>query len=218
MPCFRLESQHSGLVAGVDEAGRGPLAGPVLAAAVVFRTRRLPKRLRGIDDSKQLAPAVREALFRDLRAFDGAMIGVGAASVAEIASRNILRASHLAMARAVARLPCLPDMVLIDGNMAPSLACQTRCVVGGDALSISIAAASIVAKVLRDRIMARLDPRRPGYGWASNAGYATAEHRAALLRLGATPHHRPGFAPVDAARQGRLAIEPLPNHAVLDIA
>jgi ribonuclease HII len=153
-----------------------------------------------LDDSKRLTAARREAAFAALRraAREGMVeFGLGAASTAEIGRLNILRASQLAMARALARLPAPPDLALVDGNQPPSLPCAVRCVVGGDALCLSIAAASILAKVTRDRAMARLDPRWPGYGFAAHQGYATAFHRAALARLGPTPHHRRGFAPVD---------------------
>jgi ribonuclease HII len=200
MPDFSLECAIRGAVAGVDEAGRGPLAGPVLAAAVIFTRRDLPPALGRLDDSKKLDAATRRALFAALRAFDGAVIGIGAASSTEIARLNILRATHLAMRRAVLRLSLAPVLALVDGNSAPDLPCPVRCVVGGDRLSLSIAAASIVAKVLRDRTMAALDPRWPAYGFAANAGYPTAAHRAALALHGACPHHRGGFAPVDAAR------------------
>lgn len=203
MPDFSLEAEHEGPVAGIDEAGRGPLAGPVLAAAVVFTRRALPAALDGLDDSKRLDARRREALFAALRGFDGAMIGVGAASAVEIGRLNILGATHLAMRRAVARLAVAPSLALVDGNRAPALACPVRCVVGGDGISLSIAAASIVAKVLRDRAMARLDPRWPAYGFARNAGYPTEAHRAALARHGASPHHRAGFAPVDASRRAQ---------------
>lgn len=199
MPDFSLESQHAGIVAGVDEVGRGPLAGPVVAAAVIFTSRALPDALAALDDSKRLSAATREALAAELRACPGIAIGVGAASVAEIGVLNILGATHLAMRRAVARLPIRPDLALVDGNRAPALPCRAQCVVGGDGLSLSIAAASIVAKVLRDGLMRKLDPRWPGFGWAGNAGYPTQAHRAALARLGRTPHHRRGFAPVEAA-------------------
>ncbi|MBS0561799.1 MAG: ribonuclease HII [Proteobacteria bacterium] len=196
MPNFDLERAAGGRVAGVDEAGRGPLAGPVVAAAVVF-AQPVPRRLASlIDDSKKLAPAEREAAFAALRAWPGAEIAVGAASVAEICQLNILHAAMLAMRRAVARLPTLPDLALIDGNRAPDLPCATRCVVGGDAKCLSIAAASIVAKVLRDRTMARLARRFPGYGWEANAGYPTEAHRNALHRLGPTHHHRSDFGTV----------------------
>jgi ribonuclease HII len=203
MPTFRLERQAGGLVAGVDEVGRGPLAGPVLAAAVVFPGG-VPRRLAAmIDDSKRLTAEERLAAFAAIRASGRAEIGVGAASVAEIGRLNILQAALLAMRRAVARLPRRPDLALVDGNRPPDLPCAVRCVVGGDGLSLSIAAASIVAKVLRDRAMTRLSARFPGYGWDANAGYATEAHRAALRRLGPTSHHRPGFGVVR-----RLALEP----------
>ena len=195
MPDFRLEMAAGGRVAGVDEAGRGPLAGPVVAAAVVL-PRGVADALAGLlDDSKKLSAGQRERAFAALLA-SGAEIGVGAASVGEILRLNILQAALLAMRRAVGRLPERPDLALIDGNKAPGLACPTRCVIGGDGVSLSIAAASIVAKVIRDRGMARLAARYPGYGWAENAGYGTAGHRAALLRLGVSPHHRVGFGTV----------------------
>ena len=187
-------------VAGVDEAGRGPLAGPVVAAALVFVAPPAPSLAALIDDSKRLRPAQREAAFAALReaAARGAVeFGIGAASAAEIGRLDILRATHLAMKRAVARLGARPDLALVDGNQAPPLPCPVRCVVGGDAVSLSIAAASILAKVVRDRAMARLDPRWPGYGFARHAGYPTAAHREALARLGPSPHHRRGFGPVD---------------------
>ena len=200
-PDLALEA-GAGRVAGVDEAGRGPLAGPVVAAAVVF-LRDPPAALAAlVDDSKKLKPAQRETAFAAIRAAaaDGVLdYGVGAASSAEIGSVNILRATHLAMARAVARLSQRPDLALVDGNQAPPLPCPVRCVVGGDALSLSIAAASILAKVVRDRAMTRLDPRWPGYGFARHAGYPTAAHLAALEALGPSPHHRRGFRPVDQA-------------------
>ncbi|MBW4093762.1 MAG: ribonuclease HII [Proteobacteria bacterium] len=200
MPHFSLERAAGGRVAGVDEAGRGPLAGPVFAAAVVFPSG-VPRALAAlVDDSKALTAERRDTAFAALRTCGRAEIGVGAASVAEIARLNILGASLLAMARAVARLPQPPDFALIDGNQAPMLACPLRCVVGGDALSLSIAAASIVAKVLRDRAMTRLAANWPGYGWEANAGYATAGHRAALGRLGPTPHHRAAFGTVRRLR------------------
>jgi len=196
MPDFVLELEAGGRVAGVDEAGRGPLAGPVVAAAVVFPAG-VPAALAGmLDDSKKLSAARREAAFAALRGCAEVEIGLAAASVAEIGALNILGASLLAMRRAVARLPRAPDLALVDGNRPPQLACPVRCVVGGDARSLSIAAASIIAKVVRDRAMARLAARHPGYGWAGNAGYPTADHRAALARLGPTRHHRAGFGTV----------------------
>ncbi len=185
----------SGPVAGIDEAGRGPLAGPVVAAAVCFPGLALPPAVRGlIDDSKQLSPARREAAFAAI--LEAGAVGTGEASVAEIDRLNILQATMLAMQRAVAALAVPPAAALVDGNRAPALPCPAHPLVGGDRLSLSIAAASIVAKVTRDRLMARLAAGHPGYGWERNAGYGTAAHRAALAALGPTPHHRRTFAPV----------------------
>jgi ribonuclease HII len=202
MPSLDMELAAGGRVAGVDEAGRGPLAGPVVAAAVILGAW-VPSDLASLlDDSKKLTADQRLAAFVALRA-SPAEIGVGAASVAEIFRLNILHASMLAMRRAVARLRIEPDLALVDGNYPPKLGCAVQCVVGGDALCMSIAAASIVAKVVRDRAMARLAVRFPGYGWETNAGYATNFHRTALGRLGATRHHREAFGTV---AQLRLAL------------
>lgn len=203
-PHFEFEAGFGGggRVAGVDEAGRGPLAGPVLAAAVVFPGGVPPALAALLDDSKRLTAPAREAAALALHeaAVAGlAEIGIGAASSAEIGRLNILRATHLAMVRAVARLPSLPALALVDGNRAPPLACPVRCVVGGDALCFSIAAASILAKVVRDRVMVRLGARWPAYGFAAHAGYPTAMHRQALALHGACPHHRRGFRPVEQA-------------------
>ena len=195
MPDFSLEMRCKGLVCGIDEVGRGPLAGPVLAAAVILDRRRLPRALRdGLDDSKKLTPEAREEYAETL--WRTARIGVGAASVGEIDRRNILQASLLAMCRAVSALGVTPDVALVDGNVAPPLSCAVRTVIGGDGLSFSIAAASVVAKVIRDRLMRRLALRHQGYGWERNVGYGTAEHRAALAALGPTRHHRQSFKPV----------------------
>jgi len=179
------------LVAGVDEVGRGPLAGPVVACAVVLFE--IPE---GLADSKRLSPARREELVPRILA--GGAVALGAASVREIDRLDILRATWLAMRRAVARLPLRPDLVRVDGRDAPDLGVPTEAVIGGDATVPEIMAASIVAKTVRDRAMQRLEVRWPGYGFARNVGYPTAEHRAALLRLGPTPHHRRSFAPVRA--------------------
>ena len=195
-PHYKLERSNGGRVAGVDEAGRGPLAGPVVACAVVFRDG-VPRRLRPlIDDSKALSAPARATAYAALLRCPGAEIGIGAASVAEILTLNILHAAMLAMRRAIHRLPSLPDLALIDGNCAPTLPCPAQCCIGGDATSLSIAAASIVAKVVRDRAMARLATRHPHYGWHENAGYGTRSHRAALLIHGATAHHRAAFGSV----------------------
>jgi len=203
MPDFANERRCPGIVCGVDEAGRGPLAGPVVAAAVILERDRFPRMLRReLDDSKVLAAARRERCYRALflcARRGAARIGVGAASVAEIDRLNILRAALLAMARAVDALAIDPDTALVDGRAAPPVDCAVRTIVGGDALSFSIAAASVVAKVTRDRIMHALARHYPGYGWERNVGYATPEHGAALRRLGPTPHHRRSFAPVRLA-------------------
>lgn len=181
------------VIAGLDEVGRGPLAGPVVAAAVV-----LLKPLDGLKDSKTLSARRREALTEALRRPGQALIGLGAASVSEIDALNILGATMLAMQRALARLPAVPDLALVDGNRIPDLPCSAKSIVGGDGSVPAIAAASIIAKVTRDRLMARLDRRHPGYGWSKNAGYPTAEHRRALARLGICKHHRRSFGPVKA--------------------
>lgn len=183
------------LVCGVDEVGRGPLAGPVVAAAAILPHEGLPGWiLASVDDSKAVRRALREDLAPAL--LERGWIALGVASVEEIDRLNILRASMLAMERAVAALGVRPDLALVDGNRAPALACRARPIVKGDARCLSIAAASVVAKVARDRLMADLAREHPGYGWERNAGYGTAEHRDALLRLGPTPHHRRSFAPV----------------------
>lgn len=195
MPDFTLEEELGGIVAGIDEAGRGPLAGPVVAAAVIIdRARLSPRLLAQIDDSKRLSRARREAAFEALA--DVAHIGIGRADVDEIDRINILQASLLAMRRAVVQLRVQPETALIDGNRAPELSCRARCVVGGDHLSVSIAAASIVAKVTRDRLITELARLYPGYGWERNAGYGTKEHLEALQILGITPQHRRSFRPV----------------------
>lgn len=179
-------------VAGVDEVGRGPLAGPVTAAAVILDVTCIPE---GLDDSKKLTPQRRAVLASAIMArCDWA---VAHASVQEIDALNILRASHLAMCRALAGLRRRPCVALIDGNMLPrDLDLPGQAVVGGDARCLSIAAASIIAKVFRDRIMVDLAQQHPGYGWEANAGYPTPAHRQALLDLGITPYHRRSFAPV----------------------
>ena len=194
IPDLSFEDDAPGPVAGVDEAGRGPWAGPVIAAAVILERRAIPD---GLDDSKKLNPRRREELYAALRA-SPARIGIGGASAGEIDGLNVLAATMLAMRRAVAALGSTPAHVLVDGNRLPGFACAATAIVGGDGRSLSIAAASIVAKVTRDRIMARLAARYPEFGWERNAGYGTAEHRAALDRVGPTPHHRKSFAPVAA--------------------
>lgn len=193
-PSFDLEHPHPLPLAGVDEAGRGPLAGPVVAAAVVLDRGRVPS---GIDDSKKLSAAARADLAAEIRAT--AVVGVGMADVGEIDSLNILWATMLAMERAVDALVAAgiaPAMVLVDGNRCPRWRHPSQAIISGDALCLSIAAASIIAKHERDRMMVEQDALHPGYGWARNKGYGTADHRAALTRLGPTPLHRRSFAPV----------------------
>lgn len=194
MPNLSIEQSHGGIVCGIDEAGRGPWAGPVVAAAVILDVARLPP---GIDDSKKLTALKREALYGAIMAC--AQAGVGIADVAEIDALNILGATMLAMRRALEQLPVKPTLALVDGNRAPDLPCRVQTVIGGDAKSLSIAAASIIAKVTRDRMMADLARQFPHYGWEKNAGYGTAAHQRALAEYGVTPHHRKSFAPVKAA-------------------
>jgi len=191
---FEKAAQARGfrLIAGVDEVGRGPLAGPVTAAAVILDPARVPE---GLADSKQLSEKRRNALYDEI--FAVATVSIAHASVEEIDQINILRASHLAMERAVAGLALAPDHILIDGNMIPrGLAVSAEAIVKGDARSLSIAAASIVAKVCRDRLMVDLAQQHPGYGWENNAGYPSPAHKEALRNLGVTPHHRRSFKPV----------------------
>lgn len=200
------------MVIGLDEAGRGPWAGPVMAAAAWLDPERCPAELlHGLDDSKRLSPTRRAELLElleDSVARGTAALGLGEAGVAEIDEVNILQASLRAMARAAADLTAgsgrIPAAALVDGNRLPELPCPAEAVIGGDGLSLSIAAASILAKVTRDRRMAVLAKAHPGYGWERNQGYGTAEHRAALGRLGVTPQHRRSFRPIREA----LALTP----------
>jgi ribonuclease HII len=194
-PSFAIEKTIEGPVAGIDEAGRGPLAGPVVAAAVIFHTMPSRRKLRRIDDSKQMLPEEREEVFAWLP--DYAHIGVASASVEEIDTLNILWASMLAMKRALEGLGVNPIAALVDGNTEPpDIPCPVRCVVDGDATSLSIAAASIVAKVTRDRQMVVLAERYPGYGWERNMGYGTPEHRLGIDCLGINSQHRRTFRPI----------------------
>ncbi|XDA98560.1 ribonuclease HII [Sulfitobacter sp. LCG007] len=191
---FERAAQAAGhsRVAGVDEVGRGPLAGPVTAAAVILDPARIPE---GIDDSKRLTRKARERIAATL--WDCAEVSIGHASVAEIEELNILRAAHLAMSRAVAGLAVPPHSVLVDGNILPrGLDLPARTIVRGDALCLSIAAASIVAKIARDAIMVDLAQQHPGYGWETNMGYGSKSHISALRELGVTQHHRRTFRPV----------------------
>jgi ribonuclease HII len=202
-PDFTHEAGLGARVAGVDEAGRGPLAGPVAAAAVVLDPGNLPP---GLNDSKVLSAARRAALFDQIHAC--AEVSLAWASVEEIDRLNIRAASLLAMRRAVEGLGQLPEAALIDGNACPDgLPCRGVTLIKGDALSLSVAAASIIAKVARDRLMADLARAFPGYGWEVNAGYPTAAHRAALLDLGVSPHHRRSFRPVH-----NILLSPVTQH------
>jgi ribonuclease HII len=191
-PDFSIEMGLGGIVAGVDEVGRGPWAGPVTACAVVLDPECIPE---GLNDSKKLTHARRDTLAQML--LDCAEVSVGWASVEEIDAMNIRQATFLAMSRAISGLKTAPSHALIDGNATPSgLTCASSCVVKGDALSVSIAAASIVAKVRRDALMKELAVMHPGYGWDTNMGYGTAQHSDGLHHLGVTPHHRRSFAPI----------------------
>jgi len=196
----RLSDRWRLPLAGVDEAGRGCLAGPVVAAAVVLPPDWLPE---GLDDSKRLTPRRRELLYDAI--VRGALCwGVAAVSPRDIDRTDILRATLRAMRRAVALLRPSPGIVLVDGNRPPALPLPTRCLVGGDRRSAAVAAASILAKVVRDRLLVELDRRHPGYGLAAHKGYGTADHVAALRRRGPSPVHRRTFQPVASLDQGRL--------------
>ncbi|RDV02326.1 ribonuclease HII [Undibacter mobilis] len=220
-PTFRRERRafKAGIfpVAGCDEAGRGPLAGPVVSAAVILDPDRIP---RGLNDSKKLDAEAREKLYEKICAT--AQVSVAFASVDRIDRDNILRASLWASARAVKALPVRPKLVFMDGNMKIDCGCDCEAVVSGDALVLSVAAASIVAKVTRDRYMMRLAETYPGYGFERHMGYAVPEHRRALKELGPTPHHRRFFAPV-AARLAAMSealaqpIEDVPQEALATV-
>ena len=194
-PTLKIERTHEGrIIAGVDEVGRGPWAGPVVAAAVILHGKKFPA---GINDSKKVPLPKRVELFEKISLC--CHVGVGVASVEEIDRLNILEASMLAMCRAVESLGITPHIALVDGNRAPKqMACPVQTIVGGDAVSITIAAASIIAKVTRDNMMAELARQHPHYGWERNAGYGTAAHQAGLASHGVTPHHRQSFAPIRA--------------------
>ncbi len=186
------------LVCGVDEAGRGPWAGPVSAGAVILDPKRIPK---GLDDSKKLTAKARDALEIEIKQTALAW-GVGFANVAEIAELNILHAAGLAMCRAIEAMALKPDIALVDGNYRFKLPCDVKTVVGGDGKSKSIAAASILAKVARDRLMTQMDEIYPGYGFSGHKGYRAAVHGEALLRLGPCPEHRLTWGPVKLALRG----------------
>ena len=199
-PDMMLEKAHAlhGLVCGVDEAGRGPWAGPVCAAAVILKERRIPK---GVDDSKKLTAKAREALEDEIMQ-KAVAFAVAFATVEEIAELNILHATGLAMCRAIAAMGVDPAYALVDGNYAFKLPCPVKTVIGGDGKSKSIAAASILAKVARDRLMEELDGTFPGYGFAGHKGYGAPVHIAALKQLGPCPEHRMTWAPIRALLAG----------------
>jgi ribonuclease HII len=214
MPHYIFESRllktMAGPICGVDEAGRGPLAGPVVAAAVILDRKRIPK---GLNDSKQLSEDDRESLFPRILEMAVA-VGVGEASVNEIDLLNIRMATHQAMARAVRALCVAVQFALVDGNDAPALPCRCDTLVGGDGRSVSIAAASIIAKVTRDRLMVRLHDEHPHYNWKNNKGYGTPDHYTGLKSHGITVHHRRSFAPVRNIMLGE-AISPADRDAQL---
>lgn len=187
-------------ICGIDEAGRGPLAGPVVAAAVILPAKGRPK---GLDDSKQLTAEARAELAEKIRKVG--IVGVGIASVEEIDTLNILRASHLAMRRAFDALPEKPIAALVDGNMSPELPCPVEWVIDGDVIVPLVSAASIIAKVERDRMMSELCAQYPGYAFSKHKGYSTPEHQEALKRLGPCAIHRRSFKPVQLAMELRLA-------------
>lgn len=195
-PDFSYETTYNGEVVGLDEAGRGPLAGPVVAAAVILDPAKIP---HGLNDSKVLSPSRREQILNILR--QTAKIGIGISEPSEIDNINVLQASMVAMQRAFFDLGANPAAALIDGNRCPALPCPTQAIVKGDSKSLSIAAASIVAKETRDRLMRLADLRYPGYGLAGHKGYPTKAHRAALMALGPSPIHRYSYAPIKTAAE-----------------
>jgi len=192
LPNLSIENSYPGkIIAGIDEAGRGPLVGPVVAAAVILDTNNIPQ---GINDSKKLTAKKRELLFAEI--IQNHSYGIGQANLYEIEEYNILGATKLAMIRSFNKLPIKPDIALVDGNLTPELDCESHPIIKGDSLSLSIAAASIIAKVTRDRILHELAKIHPEYGWEKNSGYGTKKHIEALHKFGVTQYHRKSFAPV----------------------
>ena len=201
MPDFAIEEEIKGLVVGIDEAGRGPWAGPVVAGAVIVKDRNLSEMLlKGLDDSKKLSASKREKLYEELfvaQSEGKLMIGIGEATAREIDELNILQATFLAMKRAVDKLGVVPDIAIVDGNQMPkNFPCECKTIVRGDARSMSIAAASIVAKVYRDNLMCDLAKRYPYYGFEKNAGYGTALHQKGLAEYGVCEEHRRSYKPI----------------------
>ena len=204
MPDFTIEQKWmkkiNGPVAGIDEAGRGPWAGPVTAAAVILDLDNIPA---GLNDSKKLSEVRREQLFGEI--MQTSIVGIGHASPDDIDQLNILRATMWAMKQAHDNLATAPKAILIDGNQRPDIDTAMETIIKGDAKSLSIAAASIIAKVTRDRLMGELDQKYPGFGWASNKGYGTKEHQNGIAAHGVTPHHRKSFAPIRRAIEAKTA-------------
>ena len=203
MPDFEFEDMCQGLVAGVDEAGRGPWVGPVVAGAVIFLNRNVnPYLLNHLNDSKKLSAKRREELFDLIKEESNKgnlCFGIGEASAEEIDQINILQASFLAMKRAIENMRLKPDVALIDGNRTPqNFICPAKCLIKGDARSFSISAASIIAKVHRDKLMQQMALIYPGYGFEKNAGYGTKEHIEGLIKYGITPEHRKTYKPIKA--------------------
>ena len=180
------------LIAGIDEAGRGPWAGPVVSAAVILNEKNIPD---GLNDSKKLSERKRLSLYSSIYNFH--FVGVGISSIEEIDSMNVLQATFLSMKRAVEDLNPQPEYILVDGNLDPGLNFKTKCIIKGDSISISIAAASVIAKVTRDNLMLKLDKEFPNYNWKKNKGYGTAEHRNALELHGPCKYHRKSFSPIN---------------------
>ena len=180
------------LVAGIDEAGRGPWAGPVVSAVVILNEKNIPD---GLNDSKKLSEKKRLSLYSSIYNFHS--VGVGISSIEEIDSMNVLQATFLSMKRAVEDLNPQPEYILVDGNLDPGLNFKTKCIIKGDSISISIAAASVIAKVTRDNLMLKLDKEFPNYNWKKNKGYGTAEHRNALELHGPCKYHRKSFSPIN---------------------
>jgi ribonuclease HII len=203
IPDLSIEESCKGLVAGIDEAGRGPLVGPVVAACVILNRHSIPA---GINDSKMLTASKRDMLY--IQIMESAHVGIGVGSLRDIENYNILGATKLAMQRALSNLLVMPEVALVDGNQLPKLPCRGIPVIKGDSKSLSIAAASIIAKVTRDRIMHKLARKYKAYGWHTNSGYGTAEHRMAIEIHGITPHHRKGFAPVREYLERLHAVNP----------
>lgn len=191
MPDLSLEAEYGGIVAGIDEAGRGPWAGPVVASCVVLDINNIPQ---GINDSKKISKVKREKIFNQIK--EKANVGIGIASVEEIDEFNILQATMKAMQRAYNSLKINADMVLVDGNKTPKFAVPSKSVIKGDSISLSIAAASIIAKVTRDNIMDHLANDFPQYGWDKNSGYGTKTHQEAIFKYGINEHHRKSFKPI----------------------